>query len=141
MTIQELLDKDLIRKNKASAAEIKGAIEISVHYLSRAEGIFKIKYYDIAFLSAYNSMFQAAKALLLKAGYKERGHSALIQALKIAYKGNKDLDEFLDILDSYRQSRHSVQYDGEAASEIDARESINDAKRLIEIAKSIIETH
>jgi uncharacterized protein (UPF0332 family) len=140
MNIQELIDKDLIRKGKASQAEIKGSIELSKHFLKRAEGNMKIEFYDVAFLLAYNSMFHTGKALLLKAGYKERSHFALIQVLKLEYKNSKDLVAFLDIFDSYRITRHSIQYTGESSSKLDATEAIKDAENFIGMAESLLKT-
>ena len=96
----------------------------------------KIKYFDIAFTLAYNSMFHSARALLFSFGVKERSHFAMIEFLKEKFKGNERIFQFLTILDSYRMSRHAVQYRGEFCSELDAKEAIKDAKEFLEIVKN-----
>ena len=137
MKVDQLLSKGLIRREKIDASEISGSILLAEKFLSRAKGNLKIKYYDITFLLAYTSMFHAARALLFKAGFNERSHFGLIQALKERYE-DEQLHKYLNILDSYRMSRHAVQYGGESSSESDATSSLKDAEQFIKIAKRIL---
>ena len=76
-------------------------------------------------------MFHSSRALLFHKGYKERSHYCLIALLRREYGKNKELSELLNTLDSYRISRHSIQYYGEACSRTDAEEAIDDAKNLL----------
>ncbi len=138
MKESELIDKGLIRKEKAKREEIAGSLELAKHFVQRAKGNMAVHFYDIAFLLAYTSMFHAARALLFLAGYKERSHFALIAVLKDKYKNNEELVPLLEILDSYRTSRHSIQYGGGTSSKSDASEAIKDSERLIAITNRII---
>lgn len=104
------------------------------HFLQRAKGNLKEEYFDVAFLMAYNSMFHSARALLFSKGFKERSHYCLVEFLKSKFKDEK-ITYFADILDSYRISRHAIQYSGELCSEVDAKEAIKDAKNFIKIIK------
>ncbi len=131
MNLKELLNKGLIRKENAQKEEVKGSLAIAKHFLKRAEGNLKINFYDTAFLLAYTSMFHAAKALLLNAGYKERSHFGMIGALKELYSGDNKLRLYFDVLDNYRVARHSIQYSGELSSELDAVQAIKDCKAFI----------
>jgi uncharacterized protein (UPF0332 family) len=138
MKIDELIEKNLIRKEKIGKEEIFGSLELAKRFLERAEGNFKIGFWDVAFLLAYSSMFHSTRILLFKNGYKERSHWAMIVVLKDIYKENEKIQKILDIIDSYRISRHAIQYRGSLCSRIDAEEAIKDAKEFIEIVKEII---
>ena len=136
MKIERYFKEGLLRKGKIDKNEINGSLELAERFLERAKGNMKIKYFDIAFTLAYNSMFHSARALLFSFGVKERGHFAMIEFLKEKFKGNERIFQFLTILDSYRMSRHAVQYRGEFCSELDAKEAIKDAKEFLKIVKN-----
>ncbi len=138
MSIQHYTEKGLIRKENIKPEEIAGSIDLAKRFLERAKGNMNIKFWDIAFLLAYNSMFHTARALLFRAGYKERSHMAIIDVLKELYKNNPELEKFLDILDSYRISRHAIQYRGSLCSELDAEEAVRDAGKFVAIVAEII---
>lgn len=91
MNIRELLSKNLIRKESVRPDEIEGSIVMAKHFLERAEGNLEMNLYDTAFLLAYTAMFHTGKALLFRAGYKERSHFGMVEALKECYKGNNGL--------------------------------------------------
>ncbi|MGI0141419.1 MAG: HEPN domain-containing protein [Candidatus Micrarchaeales archaeon] len=137
MKIGELLSKGLIRKEKIDESEISGSIHLAEKFLARSKGNLEIKYYDIVFLLAYTAMFHAARALLFKAGFNERSHFGLIQALNEEYD-DEELHKYLNILDSYRMSRHAIQYSGEPSSEADAEAALSDSEQFIRIVKRIL---
>ena len=135
MKVEKYFKEGLLRKGKLDKNEIKGSLELAERFLERAEGNMKIRYFDIAFTLAYNSMFHSARALLFSFGVKERSHFAMIEFLKEKFKDNERIFRFLTILDSYRMSRHAIQYRGEFCSELEAKEAIKDAKEFLEIVK------
>ena len=94
MSLKELIDKGLIKEQSLDTDEVKGSLALAQRFLDRAKGNLEINFYDVAFLLAYNSMFHAARALLFKAGYKERSHFALIEAVRILYKDDKNIQDF-----------------------------------------------
>ncbi len=136
MNIQELLEKDLIRKQAVDQEEINGSIIISKRFLQRAQGNLEMNFFDVSFLLSYTSMFHAARALLFKAGYKERSHFGMIAALKDIYSKDYEILECLNMLDTYRLARHAVQYSGSLSSELDAIQSIKDAKKFVKLVKT-----
>ena len=138
MKIEELLEKKLLIKSNSSTQEIEGSLAIAEKFLERAKGNMKIEYFDVAFTLAYQSMFHSARALLFKNNFKERSHSALVQVLKEIYKSENQLAELLEAMNSYRISRHAVQYSGISCSKEDAVEIIKEAEKLIETADAII---
>lgn len=138
MKIDELIEKNLIRKERINKEEILGSLELAERFLRRAEGNLKINFWDVAFLLAYNSLFHSARALLFVHGYKERSHWAMILALKEIYSKNEKVRKILDLIDSYRISRHAIQYKGSLCTKIDAEEAVKDAKEFLEIVKQIL---
>lgn len=130
MRIKDLIEKGLIRKAKVREEEISGSLRIAGRFLDRAKGNMRMEYYDVAFILAYNAMFHTARALLFKLGYKERSHFVMIEVLKAKYRDQK-IQEFLKILDSYRISRHAIQYGGSFCSEEDAEEFLAYVKRWL----------
>ncbi len=133
MNVDDYFREGLLRRGKIDKNEIKGSLEIAERFLERAKGNMKIKYFDIAFTLAYNSMFHSARSLLFSFGVKERSHFAMIEFLKEKLRDDKKILRFLTILDSYRISRHAIQYRGELCSKLDAEEAIKDAEEFLKI--------
>ncbi|MBU2100042.1 HEPN domain-containing protein [Candidatus Micrarchaeota archaeon] len=138
MKISELVEKGLLIKSKTTEQEITGSITIAERFIQKAKGTHKIEYFDVAFSLAYQSMFHSARALLFKNHLKERSHKALITAIKELYKEKIKLKELLQIMDSYRITRHAIQYTGTGCAKEDSQEAIKDAEKLIEETESIL---
>ncbi len=137
MSLQDCFERGLLRKTGIEREKIENSFKLARHFLERARGNFHEDYFDVTFLLAYMSMFHTARALLFSKGYKERSHYCLSVFLKKEFGGNEELTRFLDILDSYRMSRHAIQYSGELCSEVDAREAIDDASEFLKVVKGL----
>ncbi|MDE1868691.1 MAG: HEPN domain-containing protein [Candidatus Micrarchaeota archaeon] len=135
--LDELLGKGLIKRSVEDPAAVSGSIKIAERYLDLAERNMEINLFDAAFLLAYSSMFHAGRALLFAKGYKERGHYAVVVALKTIYKDDQGSRHLLELLNGYRLTRHAIQYNGDLGSEIDASEAIRDSEKIIECAKRL----
>ncbi|MFH1256111.1 MAG: HEPN domain-containing protein [Candidatus Diapherotrites archaeon] len=138
MKLDSLIGNGLLLKTKASEEEINGSLGIAERFLEKAKGNMKIGYFDVAFSLAYQSMFHAARALLFKNNLKERSHSAMVSALKEIYAKEEGLLKLLHTLDSYRITRHAIQYTGSGCSKEDAGEAINDAEKFINLSDKIL---
>jgi len=136
MKIERYFKEGLLRKGEVDKNELKGSLELAERFLERAKGNIKMRYFDVAFILAYNSMFHSTRALLFSSGVKERSHLAMIEYVKEKFKDNEKISQFLTILDSYRMSRHAIQYRGEFCSELDAEEAIKDAEEFLEAVKN-----
>lgn len=137
MTLEQLIEKGMVNRQSADDAEIKGSIALAGRLVVEAKSNMSISLFDVAFTLAYNSMFHSARALLFKVGYKERGHWALIAALKELYKDG-EIQEYLNILDIYRVTRHGIQYDGDLSSELDSNNAIKDAEAWLKVVKKTL---
>jgi uncharacterized protein (UPF0332 family) len=135
MKFEEYFREGLLIRCKIDKDKIKGSLKLAERFLERAKGNLKMGYFDIAFILAYNSMFHSARALLFSFGVKERSHFAMIEFLKQKLKENERIFNFLKILDSYRISRHAIQYRGDLCSKTDAEEAIRDAEEFLKLIK------
>lgn len=131
MSVKDCFGQGMLRKCPIEKERVQACISLSEHYLSRAEGNIKLDFYDVAFLMAYNSMFQAGRAFLFSQGVKERSHYCLVAYLREALKEDAKLSKFVEILDVYRQNRHMTQYEGESVSESEAKQAISDARAFL----------
>ena len=138
MKIDDYFKEGLLKKAKVNKVEIEGSLKLARKFLERAKGNFKINYFDIAFILAYNAMFHTSRALLFSFGIKERSHFAMIDFLKEKLKGNKEIFNLLKVLDAYRISRHAIQYKGDLCSETDAEEAIKDAEQFLDVTETYL---
>jgi len=141
MSIDECFRKGMLKRIKPDKNEINNSLDLSRHFLSRATGSMKQKYFDVAFLMAYNSMFQSCRALLFSAGVKERSHYCMIEFVKKEFADDEKISSLAKALDSYRLARHAIQYDGEACDESDAKSIIGDAKEFLDNAVKSLKVH
>jgi len=136
MKISSLIEKGLLIKSKSSEQEVSGSLAIAEKFIEKAKGNQKIEFFDVAFSLAYQSMFHSARTLLFKNNLKERSHSAMISAVKEIYKEKVKLKELLQTMDSYRITRHAIQYIGAGCTKEDSLEAIKDAEKLFEEIES-----
>ena len=69
-----------------------------------------------ASIQAYYSMFHAAKALVLAKGYREKGHSCLLVALRELYTAEKALADDLEMcMDMRHEADYASTFDAESA--------------------------
>jgi uncharacterized protein (UPF0332 family) len=138
VNLQECFEKQLLFRARVSEETIRGTLDLANHCIERAAGIFKIGYFDVSLTLAYQSMLHVARAITFKDGIKERSHICVILYLKERYKQNPTMLKHLNILDSYRISRHEIVYRGGEVSEKECLRAINDARELLKLAHDIL---
>ena len=141
MNLEECFEDGLLRKGNIKKERIIGSLKISEKFLKNSKKVFKIKCFDVAFLSVYNSMFHAARALLFGDGITERSHYCFIKYLTEKYKNKRDILDMLSIIDSYRIIRHRVQYDGKGIDRDTVIEAIKDAEKFLKLVKSLLKVN
>ncbi len=135
--IEKMFKNGLLKRETTEPEKTSASLKLAAHYLGRAKGVLKQDFYDVAFLMAYNSMFQAVRALLFSQGIKERSHYAAIHFLK-QQQNDAELSKLLEIVDDYRMNRHMVQYDGSNVSQNAALEAVKDAEKFLRLAKNAL---
>jgi uncharacterized protein (UPF0332 family) len=111
------IDDDLIKKEmQAAESDLKDSKDVLK--------VGKVKW---ATISAYYSMFHAARALLYSKGYREKSHFCLRAALKNLFVDTNLLEvSFLDDYDTAKDLRENADYKSDFSKE--------GAQRLIEKA-------
>jgi uncharacterized protein (UPF0332 family) len=125
-------------KMKVSHEMIEKEISSAEYDLERSKESMKNEDYKWASVQAYYSMFHAAKALVLKKGYREKSHYCLIVGIRELYvKDGKMSEEFADSLEVCMHLRHDADYgliydqeSAEAATRY-AQEFLSKTKKLL----------
>ncbi len=100
-----------ILKIDASNVMIKKEIEGAKYDLSSAEESLHDGDYKWASVQSYYSMFHAAKALVLKKGFREKSHYCLLIGLRELYVKPRELDpKFTDNYEMSMDIRHEADY-------------------------------
>lgn len=98
-------------KIKPSNKIIQKELESAEYDLERARNSFNEEDFKWAAVQSYYSMFHAAKALVLKKGYREKSHFCLIIALKELYVSENRLRvEMVENLELCMNLRHEADY-------------------------------
>jgi len=118
LRFEKCIEEGLIKRDPGAIERVKGSLEIAERFLRSAKKNLEIEEYEVTEITAYNSAFHSARALLFAKGYTERSHYCLGVALKSLYSG--EISDLVCTFDRIRLSRHEVQYGGTLVSRGDA---------------------
>lgn len=136
MNLEDCFASNALKKEEPSNEKALKSLKLSEVYIEKARHTLKSRDFDLTLFCSYTSMFHASRALLFKQGIKERSHVCLIAYVKQNYP--ELLDE-MNLLDSYRRGRHAAVYGLDfIVIEEQAKESIKDARHLVEQIKKIV---
>lgn len=122
------IDKKLIEK-EIIAAESD---------LKDSHDVLKIEKPKLATITAYYSMFHAARALLYSKGYREKSHFCLRTAIKNLFVDSNLLESsFLDDYDTAKDLRENADYRSDFSKE-GAGQLIAKARKFLDKAKILL---
>jgi uncharacterized protein (UPF0332 family) len=125
---------------KATKEMIDKEITSAEYDLSRSKESMQDEDYKWASIQAYYSMFHAAKALVLKKGYREKSHYCLIIAIRELYvKKDAMHEEFADTLELCMHLRHDADY-GLIYDKESAETAIRYAQKFFLVAKKLLKS-
>ena len=140
MNIEDCLEEGLLKKVPPNKDKAIKSLEKSKHLLELAESELNSGFYESAIVSAYMSVFHAARAILFRDGFKERSHYALYVYISEKYEGK--IEKWLiNELNALRLQRHELMYDIEKSVEVleeDANTALNIAKEFLRSIKKIL---
>jgi len=100
-----------LTKIKPSKEMIQKEVESAEYDLKRARNSLGEDDFKWAAVQSYYSMFHAAKAIILKRGYREKSHFCLIVALRELYVKEDRLNaEMVENLELCMNLRHEADY-------------------------------
>lgn len=139
ITLKECIEQGMIRKIAPSIVQARSQMEKAQVMLEEAERAVKGGSPNSAVLAGYAAMFDGARALLLKDGYRERSHACVARYLEANY--SKEMgSSFVDLLDEYREKRHKVSYSSEYYPTVDeAKNTVQFAGKFLEKIEKLLE--
>ena len=131
------LEKKNLVKISVDKKLIKKEIVAAKSDLNDSEDVLKLEKYKMATISAYYSMFHAARALLYQ-GYREKSHFCLRTAIKNLFIDSNLLESsFLDDYDMAKDLRENADYRSDFSKE-GAEQLIAKAKKFLDRVKTLL---
>ena len=109
--------------------------------LSSAKESLKTGNYKWSTIQTYFSMFHCARSLIYKAGYREKNHFCLIEALRTIYLNNRLIDhKIVEDIQLAKRMREAADYNADF-SEDAAEALIKSAEKLLTTTNNIIKSN
>jgi len=138
LEFRKALEKKRILHFSKGKALTKKELEAAKNDLNEAKDRLKNKKYKYATITAYYSMFHAARALIYSKGYREKSHYYLLVALQALFVDNGLIeDELAKDFHTAMVLRESADYHGEFSRE-GAESSIESATKFLQKAGAIL---
>ena len=110
-SLKDCMDQGLIRRIPKSTARAESSLQASEKWLNEAKSTHKAGAYNSSLMASYLVMFHASRSLLYRDGYREKSHYCIARYIESEYVQNGKLEqEWIDLLDHYREQRHKNQY-------------------------------
>jgi uncharacterized protein (UPF0332 family) len=137
--LDELESRGLIKSLPVNRRRVMDSIELAERDLKTANKILG-EDHDWAFSIAYNSMLQAARALMFSRGYRPSGDAPHLSVARfIETSLGRELRDVVTAFDKMRRKRHLAVYERTGAiSETDARNAIRWAEEFLNEVKKIL---
>lgn len=109
MNINDCLKEKLLKKIPPDLDKVNASIAVAQSKFDKAKELLNASFFDEAVLTAYTSMFHAARAVLYRDGFQERSYYAVYVYLKEKYS-NKISKVLLNVFSNYQKERHNILY-------------------------------
>jgi uncharacterized protein (UPF0332 family) len=139
VNFEELESEGLIKRLPIDKRKVRDSFSLAERDLRTAEKVLA-EDQDWAFSIAYNSMLQAARALMFSKGYRPSGEAQHISVVKFVEALLRE--EFKDMVvafDRMRRKRHIAIYDKAGSiSEVEAGNAIKWAREFLQEVEKIL---
>ena len=142
LSYEVCLRQGLLKRIPPSKDKALRSIQKAQRWLAEAKQTLKSGASGASVLSAYLVMFHAARAILFLDGFREKSHACVARYLDHYVKQGRLEQQWVDLLDHSRETRHDDQYDlSFISSAEDAHQAVQSAevflKRLQELVKAL----
>ena len=139
MNTKDCFKKRMLKRIPEDIKKSKRSLEIAENKLKTAEESYNKELLGPSLIYSYMSMFHSSRALLYKDGIQEKSHLCLVLYIREFY--SKEIPPYLiNSLDTFRKERHETLYGLDfIETKEDAKLAINDAKKLLETIKNLLE--
>ncbi len=135
---ERCLEKKKLVKFDAEKSLIKKEIVAAESDLKDSQDVLKIEKPKLATITAYYSMFHAARALLYSKGYREKSHFCLAAAIKNLFVDTNLLESsFIDDYDMAKDLRENADYKSDFSQE-GAEQLIAKAEKFLAKVKTLL---
>ncbi len=143
VNLSDLLKQDRVEKFESDPDQIKNEIDNANTKLRSAKNVLGIKEWGLAYVSAYNAMLHAGRALMFSKGYKTKGsdhHATVVLFVQAVFSAKFSSDnDVLDSFDKARKLRHEFTYDNaDLVSPIQAKNLVENAEAFVNKVKEIL---
>lgn len=139
---EDCVKEGLLRKIPASKEKARNSIKTARNWLKEAENNLKANAFNSSVLSSYLAMFHSARAILFIDGFREKSHYCVARYLEEKYAKKNLLErKWIELLDHYRELRHSNQYGLTFfVIKIEAEKGFHAAKEFVERMNELLES-
>ncbi|MBU0586894.1 HEPN domain-containing protein [Candidatus Micrarchaeota archaeon] len=135
---EECVEKGLLRKGIPSQEQAIASLAKAMESLEDAKLVLNAKRYNAVAIMAYLAVFNSARAILFRDGYREKSHACVARYIQSKYQSSFT-QHHIDLLDVYREKRHDVQYGALFnLGKEEAENMFKFAEEFIKIAESTI---
>ncbi|MBU4311215.1 MAG: HEPN domain-containing protein [Candidatus Omnitrophica bacterium] len=135
---ERCLEKKKLVKFDAEKSLIKKEIVAAESDLKDSQDVLKLEKPKLAIITAYYSMFHAARALLYSKGYREKSHFCLRAAIKNLFVDTNLLESsFIDDYDMAKDLRENADYKSDFSQE-GAEQLIVKAEKFLAKVKTLL---
>ncbi|MFP3950402.1 MAG: HEPN domain-containing protein [Candidatus Micrarchaeia archaeon] len=141
MSLEELLAEGIVEEFENTPELIEQTRRSADKDLKTAKEVFGIGNYDWAYVIAYNSMLQAARAFMFNLGYRPKGENKHLSVVKFASSEMPmKAIPLVNLFNKMRERRHKLVYEVRGTvSESEAEGAIKKAEEFISIVKAEME--
>lgn len=112
VTLEACLKDGLIKTIPPSPTEAKNQLEKAHVLLAESKSCLENEDWNAAVMTAYAALFDAARAILFRDGFRERSHVCVVRYLEAKYAKELGGDTLI-LLDEYRVKRHKTVYESD----------------------------
>ncbi len=131
VNLGQCLKDGMLKPIPPSPGEAANQISKAKTLVKEAQSCLESDNINAAVITAYAALFDAARAILFRDGYRERSHVCVVRYLEAKYSKQLSQDT-ITLLDEYRDKRHRVVY----ASDYYSTEE--EAEHIVEFAGKFI---
>lgn len=137
---EDCVKEGLLRSIPPSKEKAEGSLKAAQRWLEEAEKDLRGEAFNSSVLSSYLAMFHSARTLLFFDGFREKSHYCIARYLEENYvKKNLLESKWVELLDHYRDLRHSDQYSiNFFATEEEAEGALKTAKGFAERMRKLL---
>jgi len=138
---EDCVREGLLRRVPPSPNNADYSMTTACKWLKEAEKDFESGAFNSSILASYLAMFHAARALLFFDGFREKSHYCIARYLDEKYAKSGALEKrWIELLDHYREMRHSSQYDiNFFTNRQEAENALKNAKKFTDEMKILLE--